>query len=78
MDYAISGVCWDLGIGIPIFTYLYLFGESYLGSVNWIDFHGIRFQPSELAKPIMIIAVALLFERFCSKLRNNRRYTRYG
>ena len=62
---------------IGLLTYLYLFGESYLGSVNWIDFHGIRFQPSELAKPIMIIAVALLFERFCSKLRNNRRYTRY-
>lgn len=56
--------------------YLAFFGKSYLGSANWVDIGGFKFQPSEFAKPVMIVAVALLFERFCSRLRNNRKYTK--
>ncbi len=59
-----------------LLLYLYLFGKSYLGSVNWINIMGFKFQPSEIAKPIMICAVSLAIEKFCSKLRNNVKYTR--
>ena len=61
---------------LGLLMYLYMFGKSYLGSVNWIKIAGFSLQPSELAKPIMIIAVSLLFEKFCSRLRNNKKYTR--
>lgn len=56
--------------------YLSIFGEAYQGSVNWIKIKGFTFQPSEFAKPVMIIGVSLLFERFCFKLRNSKRYTK--
>lgn len=67
---------------IPIFyiivmgllIYLLLFGNDYLGSRNWIQIMGFKFQPSEFSKPILIVSLALLFERFCSRLRNNKRY----
>lgn len=55
---------------------LYSNGKMYLGNKNWINIMGFKFQPSEFAKPIMIVSIALLFERFTSKLRNTVRYTR--
>lgn len=55
--------------------YLTLFGKSYLGSVNWINIAGFKFQPSEFAKPVMIVSVSLLLEKFCSRLLNNQKYT---
>lgn len=54
---------------------LLIFGNDYLGSRNWLKIFGIKFQPSEFAKPVMIVCLALLFERFCPKLRNNHNYT---
>ena len=60
---------------LSLLVYLTLFGESYLGSVNWININGFKFQPSEFSKPVMIVSVSLLFERFCSRLRNNKKYT---
>ena len=39
------------------------------GSTNWIDFKIIKVQPSELSKPIIIIFIALLFEKYYKKLR---------
>lgn len=51
--------------------YLSLYGEAHRGSMNWISFPVIgSFQPSELAKPVEIICLAILFEKFYSKLRN--------
>ena len=61
---------------LGLLIYLFLFGEAYLGSVNWINIAGFKFQPSEFSKPVMIIAVSLLFELFSSKLKNNKKYTR--
>jgi len=58
-----------------LLIYLLLFGETYLGSTNWVNIAGFRFQPSEFAKPVMIVCIALLFERFCSRLRDNIKYT---
>lgn len=42
------------------------------GSYNWINFGIFSFQPSEFSKPIMIVCVSLLFEKFLSKLRNKK------
>lgn len=62
-------------IVLGLLIYLTLFGKAYLGSVNWVNIAGFKFQPSEFAKPVMIVAVSLLFEIFCSRLRNNQKYT---
>lgn len=53
-----------------------LFEPAYLGSKNWLHVGPISFQPSEFAKPILIIMTAILFEKFCAKLRNNKKYDR--
>ena len=53
-----------------------LFDKVYLGSKNWLHIGPISFQPSEFAKPILIIMTAILFEKFCAKLRNNKKYDR--
>lgn len=55
-------------IGV-ILVLLLIQGSSHRGSINWIDFGGIRFQPSEFAKPILIVFLSLLMERFYVKLR---------
>lgn len=60
---------------LSLLMYLFLFGTSYLGSINWINIGGFKFQPSEFAKPVMIVTIALFFEKFCSKLRNKKLYT---
>ena len=39
------------------------------GSTNWIDLKIIKIQPSELSKPIIIIMLAVLFEKYYKKLR---------
>ena len=61
---------------LGLLVYLYLFGDQYLGSTNWLKIAGFTLQPSEFAKPIMIVAVSLLIEKFTSRLRNNKKYTR--
>lgn len=48
------------------------FGATYSGNNNWINIGGFTFQPSEFAKPVMIILVSILFEKFYTKLRNKK------
>ncbi len=51
-------------------AYLSLYGTFHKGSKNWIAIPGFgTFQPSEFAKPVMIVCLALLFELFYKKLR---------
>ena len=50
-------------------AYLSLYGQVQKGSYNWIKLGIFSFQPSEFAKPIMIVCVSLLFEKFRTKLR---------
>lgn len=52
-----------------ILGYLYMNGQAHRGSKNWISIGGIRFQPSEFAKPVLIVCVSILFEKFYRKLR---------
>lgn len=48
------------------------FGATYSGNNNWINIGGFTFQPSEFAKPVMIICVSLLFEKFYNKLKSKK------
>lgn len=51
--------------------YLSLTGDFKRGSQNWLVLPVIgSVQPSEFAKPVIIICLALLFEKFYSKLRD--------
>ncbi len=48
------------------------FGATYSGNNNWINIKGFTFQPSEFAKPVMIVCVSLLFEKYYNKLRSKK------
>ncbi len=50
-------------IGI-LLLYLTFFGTSNRGAKNWISIAGITFQPSEFAKPIIIVCLALFYEKY--------------
>ncbi len=45
-------------------------GEEYYGSQRWIYFHGIGFQPSEIAKVAVIIFLAALLSRMPKQVKN--------
>jgi len=45
-------------------------GDSHRGSINWLSIAGFRFQPSELAKPVLIASLAVILERLYAKFRN--------
>lgn len=60
-----------LYVGIFICNlYLVLKGVATRGANNWIDLGFFNFQPSEAAKPIVIVTLAILIERFSRKLRD--------
>lgn len=48
--------------------YLILKGVSHRGASNWIDLKFIKIQPSELAKPTLIVTMGLLFDMYFRKL----------
>lgn len=52
--------------------YLFLYGTFHKGAQNWLSIGGITFQPSEFAKPIIIVALSLIFEKTKNKLRNKK------
>lgn len=55
---------------LGLLLYLSRFGSAHRGSVNWINIAGITFQPSEFAKPVMIVCLAIVFEKFYRKFKN--------
>lgn len=49
----------------------FLFGDDKgRGNINWLPIGSFKFQPSEVAKPILIICLAVLFEALYKALRN--------
>lgn len=61
-----------------LLVYLYVYGIATRGSTNWIPVFGLfKVQPGELAKPVLIFTLAILFEMFYKKLRdpNIKHYT---
>ena len=63
--YAFIGFIVVLGV----LLYLTLFGTYYRGANNWINIAGVTFQPSEFAKPVIIVCLSILFELFYRRLR---------
>lgn len=50
--------------------WLVLKGSAHRGANNWIDLGFFKLQPSELAKPILIVTLACLFEKYYKHLKN--------
>ena len=63
MDYSwLSNFQWIMyGANIVLLLVVRLFGDSANGAARWIDFGFIRFQPTELAKIIIILFFARFF-----------------
>jgi len=54
-----------------LLIYVKLFVQPHNGSQNWIRIPGFgTMQPSEFSKPVLIVVISLLFEKFYKKLRN--------
>lgn len=58
-----------LFVFVIILNIIALKSESLSGSNNWIDLKFIKLQPSELAKPVVIALLAILFEKYYRNLR---------
>lgn len=59
-------------IDLILLIYLYMFGTMHQGSINWIKIGPLSLQPSELAKPVLIMVTAVLFDKFYKKMMNNK------
>ncbi len=57
-------------IGLNVF--LIVQGTTTRGASNWIDLGFFNLQPSEVAKPIMIIALSFYLEKFSKVLTSNK------
>lgn len=55
---------------LGLLVYLYLFGTTHQGSKNWIRIGPMSIQPSEFAKPVLIMVTSVLFDKFYKKLNN--------
>ena len=58
---------WYIGINIILLLVIRI-GENTKGSQRWITIAGIRFQPSELAKIVIILFFAYLFMKYEEKI----------
>ena len=54
-------------VKIP-FTSISILGKNVKGATRWMEFQGFRFQPSELAKLLLILFLAKFFEKFQEQL----------
>ena len=69
--YTVPAIVGFFGITFCI-LYLFLYGTFHKGAQNWLTFGPITFQPSEFVKPIMIVCLALIFDKTKNKLRNKK------
>ena len=68
-------IAWPLyGVSILLLLSVLIFGQSVNGAKRWISIAGIQFQPSEIAKFAMIVALARLTRDY----GQNARAFRYG
>ena len=60
-------------VALGLLVYVKLYVQPHFGSQNWIRIPGFgTLQPSEFAKPVMIISLAILFELLNRQLHNPR------
>ena len=69
-----------LFVVVIVLNLVALTGEELSGSKNWIDLGFIKLQPSEFSKPIIIVLMAMMFEKYYRKLRtlDSKRYNAIG
>ena len=69
-----------LFVVVIVLNLVALTGEELSGSKNWIDLGFIKLQPSEFSKPIIIVLMAIMFEKYYRKLRtlDSKRYNAIG
>ena len=69
-----------LFVVVFILNLVALTGEELSGSKNWIDLGFIKLQPSEFSKPIIIVLMSIMFEKYYRKLRtlDSKRYNAIG
>ena len=60
------------GIIFALNLYLILKGVSTRGANNWINLKVIKVQPSEFAKPVLIVYLSMLFEKYSKKLNSSK------
>ena len=58
--------------------YLSVSGVSHRGATNWIDLGFFSIQPSELAKPVLIVCLALMFDYYYNDLKSIDNKIRYN
>ncbi len=77
--YRFWGLVSFIGV-IALMVYLSLYGTYNKGSLNWIRVGFFSIQPSELAKPTVIMCLSILFETLYKKLRttNQNHYDSIG
>lgn len=79
---AYKGLIWPAyGACLIMVILLFFIGEEINGAKNWLPVPGLgNIQPSEFAKPVMIVTLAVLFEQFYRILRSNnsKRYEKIG
>ena len=70
MDYSfLLRFTWVYYVGIiGLLLAVRLFGDSSKGATRWIEIAGIRFQPSELAKIVLILFFAYFFAKYHEKV----------
>lgn len=63
-----------LAYGGVLFLLVWLLfnGEMHQGSINWLKIGPISFQPSEFAKPALILFVSVLLEKYVKKFLHNK------
>lgn len=60
--YQIPWWIWSLAaLGLVVLPFIFPSPEN--GSLNWVDIHGITFQPSELIKPVLVFLLSVLYIR---------------
>lgn len=74
MDYSfVQKFCWIYYIGMLVLLILVIFsGETTKGSQRWINIAGIRFQPSELAKIVIILVFSYYFMKYEESINTPR------
>ncbi|MBS4537703.1 FtsW/RodA/SpoVE family cell cycle protein [Clostridium sp. D2Q-11] len=60
-----------MGVIYIMFIMTFIFGSRIKGSINWIKFNGISFQPSEVIKILFILFIASYFTNRDKKLKKS-------